>query len=91
MFDRGIWEKSLCFHAPVCSPLGFGYNEGGGGEAEKYLRLLSAQGMSGGASRQENTLRLAQWGHITSIMPQHVCQRGTVEYRAVESWKVSFM
>lgn len=58
---------------------GFRHNEGGGGGGvEKYLRLLPAQGMSGGASRQENTLRLTQWGHITSIVPQHVRHRGTI-------------
>lgn len=71
--------------------MGFEHNDGGSGEVEKYLRLLSAQGMSGGASREENTLRLTQWGHITSIMPQLVGQRGTIEYGAVDSQKVFSM
>lgn len=69
---------------------GFRHNDGGGGEAEKYLRLPSAPGMSGGASWQENTPPLTQWGRITSIMPQHVRQRATVEYRTIESWNFWF-
>lgn len=47
----GIWEKQFLFSRARLLR-GFRHNEGGGGEAEKYLRLPSAPGMSGGADKK---------------------------------------
>lgn len=53
-------------------------NEGGSGDAETYLRLLSARGMMVVHCDKGNTLPLTERGRITSIMLQRGCQPETM-------------
>lgn len=84
MFERGGggWRGVIwLFHARVLESSG-PRRDNGVGEAEKYLRLLSAL-VHHDEKMPSFFFDPHNGGHITSIMPRHVCQRATLGYRAI--------